>query len=195
MRRIVAAIRIFLLTLASRATAEQVEKILRGERISPVAPAREEANAGEAARPVDRTTTVQRPARSDALTLLAALQREARLVDLIQEPLEAYSDAQIGAAARDVLRDSRAVLERMFAIQPVVPQAEGASLELSPELDSGEYRFTGEVLGQPPYRGRLVHPGWRAKKCDLPAWTGTGSAATVIAPAELEVSRAAGSGD
>ena len=55
------------------------------------------------------------PARSEAITLLAALQREARFVDFIQESLAGYTDAQIGAAARDVHRDCGTVLKRMFA--------------------------------------------------------------------------------
>ena len=54
----------------------------------------------------------------EALTLLAALQREARFVDLVQESLDAYTDAQIGGAARDVLRDCRKTLDRMFALKP-----------------------------------------------------------------------------
>ena len=41
-------------------------------------------------------------ARSDAITLLATLQREARFVDIVNEPLVDYTDEQIGAAARDV---------------------------------------------------------------------------------------------
>ena len=45
------------------------------------------------------------PARNDAITLLATLQREARFVDIVMEPLADYSDAQVGAATRDVLRD------------------------------------------------------------------------------------------
>ena len=40
--------------------------------------------------------------------------REARFVDLVNESLDGYSDAQIGAAARDVLRDSKKVLDRLF---------------------------------------------------------------------------------
>ena len=35
--------------------------------------------------------------RHDALSLLAVLQREARLLDFLKEPVEGYSDAQVGA--------------------------------------------------------------------------------------------------
>ena len=57
--------------------------------------------------------------RSDAINLLAALQREARFVDFIKEPIAGYSDAQIGAAVRDVHRDCGALLERLFGLKPI----------------------------------------------------------------------------
>ena len=127
------------------------------------------------------------PARSDAITLLAALQREARLVDLANESLDGYSDAQIGAAARDVLRDTKKVLERMFGLQHVVSMAEGESIDVPVAYDAGRYRLTGNVSRTPPVRGELTHAGWQATKCDLPAWTGKPVAALVIAPAEVQV--------
>src|SRR5690242_3139956 len=61
--------------------------------------------------------------RSDALSLLAVLQREARLVDFLMESIGGYSDAQIGAAVRDVHRGSAAVLQRVFNIQPLRTEA------------------------------------------------------------------------
>ncbi|MGD0654182.1 MAG: DUF2760 domain-containing protein [Thermoguttaceae bacterium] len=127
------------------------------------------------------------PARSEAITLLAALQREARFVDFIQESLAGYSDAQIGAAVRDVHRDCNAVLQRLFALKPAVPQDEGSEMELPKGFDAGRFRLTGNVAGEPPLRGKLVHPGWEATKCELPTWTGSKDSARVIAPAEVEI--------
>src|SRR5262249_1999438 len=63
-------------------------------------------------------------AQSEAITLLAALQREARLVDFLQEDLSGYADEQIGAAVREVQRDSQKVLERYFHLQPILSAAE-----------------------------------------------------------------------
>lgn len=126
------------------------------------------------------------PARSDAVTLLAALQREARFVDIVKEPLTGYSDQQVGAAVRDVLRDCGTVLERMFALQPIATQAEGESIPVPKNYDPGQYELSGNVSGQPE-SGRLVHPGWRATRCDLPTWSGSKQSALVIAPVELEV--------
>ena len=59
-----------------------------------------------ALQPEARVELPVRPATDDAadraIQLLALLQREGRLVDFLREDLGSYSDAQIGAAARDV---------------------------------------------------------------------------------------------
>ncbi len=127
------------------------------------------------------------PARSDAISLLAALQREARLLDLVNESLDGYTDAQIGGAARDVLRDTRAVLERMFALQPLTDAQDGQSVETPAKFDPAEYRLTGNVSGDAPFNGTLTHHGWQATRCEVPKYNGSGSAALVIAPIELEI--------
>jgi hypothetical protein len=148
-----------------------------GER-PPAARAAPRAGAPDAAAP---------PARSEALSLLAILQQEARLVDFLKEPLDTYSDAQIGAAVRDVHRDSGGVLERLFAIRVLRKEAEGTDVTVPPGFDAGTVRLTGALAGAPPYRGQLRHPGWQATKADLPRWTGSVESARTIAPAEIEV--------
>jgi hypothetical protein len=130
---------------------------------------------------------IKKPQRSEALTLLAALQREARLVDFIQEPIAAYSDAQIGAAVRDVHRECGKVFSRLFELQPVVAAEEGAAVDVPTGFDAARFRLTGGVSGSPPYRGKLCHHGWEATKCELPAWTGSEESARIVAPAEVEV--------
>lgn len=125
--------------------------------------------------------------RSEAITLLAALQREARFVDIVSESLDGYSDAQIGAAARDVLCDCGKVLRRMFDLQPVVDNAEGDTIEVPAGYDTGRYHLTGNISQEPPLTGQLVHSGWQAMRCELPAWTGSNNAAMVVAPAEVQV--------
>lgn len=127
------------------------------------------------------------PQRSEAVTLLAALQREARFVDIVSESLDGYSDAQIGAAARDVLRDCGKVIERMFAVEPLASQAEGERVEVPAGYDPAEFRLTGNVSGEPPLAGQLVHAGWRATKCEVPEWSGRDASALVVAPAEVQV--------
>jgi hypothetical protein len=119
--------------------------------------------------------------------LLAALQREARLIDLIREPLEQYADAQVGAAAREVLRDSNQVLDRFFGLEPLAAESEGATVEAPAQYDAGVYRLTGNVGGDGPFRGELMHAGWRATRCELPQFTGSEAAALIVAPMEVEI--------
>ncbi|PYM55312.1 MAG: DUF2760 domain-containing protein [Candidatus Rokuibacteriota bacterium] len=130
---------------------------------------------------------VAAPARSEALSLLAVLQQEARLVDFLKEPLDGYTDAQVGAAVRDVHRDGATALERLFAIRPLRQEAEGSDVTVPAGFDAGAVRLTGRVTGAPPYRGTLRHPGWTTTKVELPRWTGEAGAARVIAPAEVEI--------
>lgn len=129
----------------------------------------------------------KRPEGVDALVLLATLQREARFLDLFQEDLSAYDDAQIGAAVRDVHRDTKAVLGRLFAIGPVRTEEEGTKVELPESLDAAEIRLVGNVQNSKPARGTLVHRGWKATKCEIPQFTGTLKQAQVLNPAEVEV--------
>lgn len=187
MRRIWSAIRIFFRTLFNAQTAEQVDRILSGAGLPPGAePPRVTDEPAKAPAPA-KPAAPAKPIRSEALTLLAALQRDARFVDLVQEPLGNYDDAQIGAAARDVLRDCSSVLNRMFALQPVIADEEGAAVEVPAGFDPNRLRLVGNVAGQPPYSGKLVHHGWQTTKCELPAWTGSKEAANVIAAAEVEI--------
>lgn len=139
-----------------------------------------------AARPAAPKTPVA-PARNDAVTLLATLQREARLLDIVKEPLSDYSDAQVGAAARDVLRECGTVLDRLFDLQPLVSQPEGETVEIPKGFDAARFRVTGNAVKEAPFSAALVHHGWQAQRCQLPQWTGTKEAALIVAPAEVEV--------
>lgn len=177
------AFRAFFKTLFSRAAADQVAAALDGESLPKITT--EEKSRQPAA---ESKAVLTGPKRSDAVSLLAALQREARLVDLIQEDLSAYTDEQVGAAARNVLRDSGAVLARFFALERVASQAEGEPADVPAGYDPGRLQVTGNVAGHPPYRGTLTHAGWKATICNLPAWSGSTEAALVIAPAEVELS-------
>src|SRR4051812_30127509 len=68
------------------------------------------------------------PAEATALQLLALLQREARLVDFLEEDIAGFSDAEVGAAARVVHEGGRRVLRENFSLEPVRREAEGAAL-------------------------------------------------------------------
>lgn len=176
MGRIGLAFRVFFRVLFDAVLAERLRPLLAGE----LAP-------GPAPTPLDAKPAKKSPTRSDAINLLAMLQREARLVDFIQEPIAEYSDEQIGAAVRDVHRDSATVLQRVFALKPIREETEGTTVELAGDFDAACYRLTGRVPEQPPFRGALAHHGWQATQCALPEWTGTEAAAMVIAPAVVEL--------
>jgi hypothetical protein len=137
----------------------------------------------------DSTRTKPEPTsgRSDAISLLSALQREARFLDLVNESLDGYSDEQIGGAARDVIRDCGSVIERMFALQPMTSVQDGESLKTPAEFDPAEYRLTGNVTGDAPFSGTLAHHGWKATKCDVPKYSGSKTSAKIVAPIELEI--------
>ncbi len=124
--------------------------------------------------------------RNAAVTLLAALQREARLVDFLMEPIDDYADAQIGAAVRDIHRDSRTVLDRIFAIAPVLEQPEGSAVDMSGGAGGGRIRLIGEK-DTAQTSGTLTHHGWQAARCELPTWSGSSESVDVIAPAEVDV--------
>ena len=177
--RLFTAVSVFFRILLNKEFAQQIKELTEGQSSSD-APAAKPVPAPAASKP-------KRAERSEAITLLAALQREARLIDFLQEPLDGYSDAQIGAAARDVHRQSRDVLQRMFAIEPILAEQEGSAVEVPSGYDTGVYRVTGNVSGDPPFRGTMVHHGWKAATCQVPQWSGGKDATHVVAPIEVEL--------
>jgi hypothetical protein len=120
------------------------------------------------------------------LAVLGLLQREGRLVDFLQEDVGSFSDAEIGAAARVVHTGSRKILSQYLTLEPVLKDSEGAAVTVPTGFNAEQIRLTGNVAGQPPFRGTLKHHGWVATSVRLPAL----SAALdprVLAPAEVEL--------
>lgn len=179
------AISVFFQVLFSGETARRVQAALSGQ--APTAKPTEPKPAAVETKPTPSPAAKPKPVRSEALTLLATLQREARLIDFLQEKLDGYEDAQIGAAVRDVHRDAAKTLERLFALKPLNSEAEGATLEVAAGFDPARFQLTGNVTGQPPFRGQMVHHGWVATRCDLPVWSGSEAAAKIVAPTEVEL--------
>ena len=123
---------------------------------------------------------------SAALHLLSLLQREARLIDFVEEDIAAYSDAEIGAAARVVHEGCRKVLREHVSLAPVRSENEGSRLTLPAGFDAVAVRLTGNVVGQAPFTGTLTHRGWRASDVRLPQWV-EGRDAAIVAQAEVEL--------
>jgi hypothetical protein len=124
--------------------------------------------------------------KEGALALLALLQREGRLVDFLREPLDGFADADIGAAARDVHRGCKKVLDQHLTFEPVMPGAEEERVSVPKGFDPAEIRLIGEAKGEPPFKGTLRHHGWRVVEAKLPTLA-EGIDRMVIAPAEVEL--------
>ena len=121
-----------------------------------------------------------------ALQLLALLQREARFIDFTQEDVAAYSDTDIGGAARQVHTGCAKVLREHFTLAPARDEAEGSRVVLEAGFDAAAVRLTGNVVGQAPFRGTLQHRGWRATEVRLPRTT-EGHDVRILAAAEVEL--------
>jgi hypothetical protein len=121
-----------------------------------------------------------------ALQLLGLLQREARLVDFLQEDMSAYSDAQVGAAARVVHDQCKRALDAHLTFERIRKEAEGSRVSVPKGFSPGEIRLMGSVAGEPPFQGALSHAGWRVRSIELPQLS-EGHDVHVIAPAEVEL--------
>jgi hypothetical protein len=168
------------------AAAYRIRLALRGES---AAAQPQMAEPPVAAEPVVETPPVAeapRPAPSHPLHLLAILQRDGRLVDFLQEDIAAAADDQVGAAARIVHEGCRKALAQYVTLVPLRDEEEGASITVPAGYDATQLRLSGNVVGSPPFRGTLAHPGWRAAEVRLPELT-VEVDPTVIAPAEVEI--------
>lgn len=163
-----------------------VERLLSGRPALPEPaslPAPEPAPEPEPAPPPPK---VERAPVDAALQLLSLFQREGRFIDFLQEDVASFSDDEIGAAARVVHEGCRKALREHFDLAPVRTEDEGARLEVPAGFDAHALRLTGNVVGEPPFRGTLQHRGWRATRAELPKLTADHDV-TVLAPAEVEL--------
>src|SRR5262245_27272071 len=96
-----------------------------------------------------------------AVQLLALLQRDGRLVDFLREEIGAYSDAQIGAAVREVHASCRRAIDRYLPLEPILPDEEGQTTTLGAPVDPSAVKLIGNVGTQTSYRGTVRHRGWR----------------------------------
>ena len=126
-------------------------------------------------------------ARNEALSLLAVLQRDARLLDFLKGSLADFSDAEVAAAARPLHKEAAAVIERIFGVVPLCEVPAGTPVEIPAGYEPAQYRLLGNVPEEgESLHGVLVHSGWKAVRADVPAWNGRPEAAIVVAPIEVE---------
>nr|WP_081504055.1 DUF2760 domain-containing protein [Methylococcus capsulatus] len=121
-----------------------------------------------------------------ALQLLTLLQKEARFIDFVQENIAHYSDAEIGAAARVVHEGCHKVIGQVFDLAPVRSETEGSRLTLPKGFDAASVRLSGNIVGEPPFTGTLVHRGWRVENIRLPK-VAEGHDVRILAQAEVEL--------
>src|SRR5262245_22778934 len=103
------------------------------------------------------------------LRFLAVLQRDGRLIDFLMEDVSGATDEQVGHGVRDIHAKCKQALAKAADLTPVLPQAEGDSVEVPVGFDPSAVRLVGNVTGQPPYRGTLKHAGWRVEGSRPPA--------------------------
>ena len=120
------------------------------------------------------------------MQLLGLLQKEARFIDFIEEDIAAYSDADIGIAARVVHEGCSKAIKEHFTLAPVRSEAEGNKITLQHGFDASTVRLTGHIVGNAPFTGSLIHKGWQVTSVRLPKLT-QGYNAAIIAAAEVEL--------
>jgi Domain of unknown function (DUF2760) len=119
---------------------------------------------------------------------LAMLQEKGRLVDFLMDDINAYNDAQVGAAARVVHAGCAGVLQEHFRINPLRTEAEGSTVQVPAGYSADEYRLVGRIAGPAPFSGVLVHRGWKTDMVKLPRLLrGAPDRLPAIAPAEVEL--------
>ncbi|MGE0826726.1 MAG: DUF2760 domain-containing protein [Candidatus Binatia bacterium] len=133
-----------------------------------------------------RATPPPKPTTDAAIQLLGLLQREGRLVDFLREDIQPYNDEQIGAAVRAIHQGCRQILSDHLTLEPILEGAEGDEITIESDFEPSAIRLTGNVSGEPPFRGTLRHAGWRVKQIKLPAQP-AGQDPKVVAPAEVEI--------
>ena len=121
-----------------------------------------------------------------ALQLLTLLQQDARFIDFIQEDLTGYSDADIGAAARVVHEGSKKTLNNYFTLESIRSEDEESKVTLPTGFNAAEVRLTGNVVGEAPFTGILVHKGWKVTDIKLPKLA-EGHDTSIVAAAEVEL--------
>lgn len=136
--------------------------------------------------PAPEPVVLKEDSGNAALQLLSLLQKEARFVDFIQEDMTAYSDSDIGAAARVVHQGCAKAVKEHFTLGAVSQDQEGSRITLNKGFDANAYRLTGNIVGEAPFKGVLVHKGWQVTDMRLPKQT-SGHNPNIIAAAEVEL--------
>ncbi len=186
---LVLSIAVIVLLRRTAAPEKVIEKVVeKPPVVKPAAPPPPKVEVVEEKKPAPppKPVILREPTPDAALQLLGLFQSEARLIDFLEEDISAYADADIGATARIVHEGCRKVLKEHFDIEPVRLEDEGSRITVPKGFDPAEIRLTGNIVGEPPFQGVLVHRGWRAVEVKLPQLS-EGHRVDILAPAEVEL--------
>jgi len=126
------------------------------------------------------------PFDEKAVQVLSILQKKGRLIDFLQEDITGYEDSQIGAAVRNIHKGCKEAIAEYVMIEPLMKEAEGSDITVEEGFDPSAIRLTGNVAGDPPFKGVLRHCGWRVASTTIPALP-KNQDLSVIEPAEVEM--------
>ncbi len=182
---------LFLVIAATRkgkVVEKPVEKIVEIEK--PVEKIVEVEKVVEVEKIVEKVVQVESKVHSasteSAMQLLSLLQKEARLIDFLNEDVSAYSDEEVGAAARVIHSGGQKVLKDYVSVAPIRTEEEESRITVTEGFNPQEVRLTGNVTGSAPFNGTLVHKGWQITEMNLPKLAQDYDA-KIIAPAEVEL--------
>ncbi len=127
----------------------------------------------------------QNQAQAEVVTLLGIFQEKGRLVDFLMEDITPFSDAEVGLVARAVHQGCKVALNEHFQIEPISAVAEGASITVPAGSAADEFCLVGNLAGEAPFTGKVVHKGWRTTSVKLPRVLNA-DRLPPIAPAQVE---------
>ena len=75
-----------------------------------------------------------------------------------------------------------------FKVTPISDAEEGSGVTIPENYSVDEYRLMGKITGDPPFKGVLLHKGWKTESVKLPRIIKTGGRhLPSIAPALVEI--------
>lgn len=120
------------------------------------------------------------------LHLFSVFQKEGRLLDFFSEDLTLYEDEQIGVAVRSIQESCKKSINKYLAPRPIMDSEEGEDVTVEENFDPDAIKLTGNVTGDPPFKGVLRHKGWKVSNYELPKLGGKQDS-TIISQAEVEI--------
>ena len=171
-----------ILALASLVAAVALLVMLFTGKNPPEAP---KPAVAEAVKPIP-TAVPQNQAQAEIVTLLGIFQEKGRFIDFLMEDITPYSDADVGGVARAVHQGCKAALNEHFHIEPISTEGEGATVTVPAGYSADEFRLVGNLSGEAPFTGKIVHKGWKTTSVKLPRALKTDHL-PAIAPAQVEV--------